>query len=779
MPSTNMTDRRPPTPVAGSERASFSCQQPRPGGDRTEDNCLADDRHGLYVVADGMGGYEFGQDASELVVQTVHTVITQEQPAAVVPNAERLGEDELQKAFLSYALGKANVALCKLASERAAPLGSTGTLIRLDSDRLWGAHVGDCRVYLFDDQGEVKQLTRDHRPAGKAGSNRLERSLGHSLNIACDTFTQELPKHFGVLLCCDGVWAHLSEGRLSRLVLDTAAAQVAATVVAEAVANGSDDDVTAVYVESLSMTTLKKERRVQALESEVAAGSRDPAVLEELLTGYADRRDARKIAEYLSLYVAALGKRPPDSHLLPLVLDLAREQSPDKYAGWLRDLRGAGHLPAERLADLTAGFLEAEDLGSDAQQVYEDRLRQDVGDVLTRGYHGLCLLRRGEEVKAERELIEALQQGDDPLRERLLQRLKSADFGTAGQELHLRLAVELRRPGVAEEVIARIEEAGPQADATPMPAQECLLRQIAEQFPAGRDRRLAQSKLAALHEQRESSRLKREVERLQTAAEHTQEEMRRLEKENSDQRNTNNRLTRELEAMRREQRSLENSVESLEDERKKAERESQDLRRKYHKLNEECTALRKRCSSLEDAAAAWVRGQAADESAERAGLRLESDGSIFEEARRLIRKAVRIVLVLLALMGLYLLVFGRPSFLGGDTQPADQKTTVKPQPVRSATTERQGTSHTSSSKPVSKTKPAPAVPPPEYPSGKANRPPGPKSGGSSSLSPIPELPNPESNQNASSAGTDGGTDGGRARSAGGEGPGLSPVPPMQ
>src|SRR5437763_2992709 len=104
----------------------------------------------LAIVADGMGGYEGGQEASLMAVETVSSVYR-----------ERDGEDPQQ--ILNEALQAAHERVRQhgFAHPKLRGMGTTCTAIALVGTALHYVHVGDSRLYRVR-SGQIMQLTRDH-----------------------------------------------------------------------------------------------------------------------------------------------------------------------------------------------------------------------------------------------------------------------------------------------------------------------------------------------------------------------------------------------------------------------------------------------------------------------------------------------------------------------------------------------------------------------------------------------------------------------------------------
>src|SRR6266576_50021 len=109
----------------------------------------------LAIVADGMGGYEGGQEASHLAVQTVSEFYRDQDG----DDPQRLLNESLQTAH-------ERVRQHGFAHPRLRGMGTTCTAIALIGYALRYVHVGDTRLYLVRD-GQITQMTRDHSYVGR------------------------------------------------------------------------------------------------------------------------------------------------------------------------------------------------------------------------------------------------------------------------------------------------------------------------------------------------------------------------------------------------------------------------------------------------------------------------------------------------------------------------------------------------------------------------------------------------------------------------------------
>ncbi len=129
--------------------AGRSAQGHRPNN---EDRFVADpDRH-VFLVADGMGGQEFGEQASGLAAEIIPRVLQ-----------DRLAAHESAGRAVQDAIAAANQAIIDASQHQAQGrrMGTTAVLAVEQGDQVFVAGVGDSRAYLVRG-GQVEQLTVDH-----------------------------------------------------------------------------------------------------------------------------------------------------------------------------------------------------------------------------------------------------------------------------------------------------------------------------------------------------------------------------------------------------------------------------------------------------------------------------------------------------------------------------------------------------------------------------------------------------------------------------------------
>jgi protein phosphatase len=203
----------------------------------------------LAVIADGMGGYEGGQEASRLAVETVRHVY--DNAFAADP------QDALIAAFQS-----AHTNIQRYASEHPQfhGMGTTCTAVSIVDHRMWFAHIGDSRLY-FIHGGSVSRLTRDHSYVGKLVESGIVRSedaeshpqrhiltaaLGSGRDVAPHVPDRPIPVHEGdiVTLCTDGLWSVVSEQDIARVAQSNPPAESCLALVNLALERGGPDNIT-------------------------------------------------------------------------------------------------------------------------------------------------------------------------------------------------------------------------------------------------------------------------------------------------------------------------------------------------------------------------------------------------------------------------------------------------------------------------------------------------------------------------------------------------------
>src|SRR5438034_11294792 len=237
--------------------------------------------HGLFIVADGMGGYQAGEVASKLAVETItqamdiffkfisdqptirlspsesvdsQATITYPTTASASASAEaeakrnktvKLPETTITQSVeeqFTAAIQQANKAILRYGEQKtsARGLGCTVTAALIQNDHAYIANVGDSRTYLLRD-GKLNHITRDHSLVARLVEakqiepdeiyshpqrNLIYRSLGAGhKTVEVDVFQETLQGGDTLLLCSDGLWEMVRPQDLVRALSTPASPQ--------------------------------------------------------------------------------------------------------------------------------------------------------------------------------------------------------------------------------------------------------------------------------------------------------------------------------------------------------------------------------------------------------------------------------------------------------------------------------------------------------------------------------------------------------------------------
>ncbi|MGH8151605.1 MAG: PP2C family protein-serine/threonine phosphatase [Rhodanobacteraceae bacterium] len=213
--------------------------------EHNEDSYWADAEHGLWLVADGMGGHARGEVASAIALGTVVAAI-------------RAGTG------MADAFRRAGTALLDHPGQRAStgPMGSTLAALRLDGcDGYELEWVGDSRIYLWQNGSltrVVRQAAADEALEDDAPQRRSQprRRATQALGITpvpeldAEPVTGGCVSGMQFLLCSDGLTDGLDDARIAAIVsrTDLAAQECVDHLVLAALDAGGRDNLTAVLV---------------------------------------------------------------------------------------------------------------------------------------------------------------------------------------------------------------------------------------------------------------------------------------------------------------------------------------------------------------------------------------------------------------------------------------------------------------------------------------------------------------------------------------------------
>ncbi len=214
-----------------------------------EDTYYGDSELGLWLVADGMGGHEYGEVASALARETI---VREVRSGKALAQAIRIADEEI-------------IRISRRRND-SLPMGTTVVAVRVVGNRFEVAWVGDSRVYLWRDR-QLAQLSQDHsyvqeliaqgaitheQARSHPHRNVVTQALGVTdpADLNVETMTGELRPGMQLLLCSDGLTEEVDDGKIADVLAcdDCSAQECVDSLVAAALDGGGSDNVTVVLV---------------------------------------------------------------------------------------------------------------------------------------------------------------------------------------------------------------------------------------------------------------------------------------------------------------------------------------------------------------------------------------------------------------------------------------------------------------------------------------------------------------------------------------------------
>jgi len=228
-----------------------------------EDAVCARPDLGLFIVADGMGGYEGGEIASQVAVATIEELVSRTAGDQDVTWPYRIDPSrDVDENEIAVATRLAGARIAAQRHGRLAQMGSTVVVLRVNRGRAVIGHVGDSRVYRLR-AGVLEQLTIDHSlyaqmiAAGVELPARDDYPYRHVVTRALGTTSGDPELRVDearigdtFLLCSDGLSEVLEPAHIATRLAQPAALGCRA-LVDDAFAAGSRDNISAVVVRVL------------------------------------------------------------------------------------------------------------------------------------------------------------------------------------------------------------------------------------------------------------------------------------------------------------------------------------------------------------------------------------------------------------------------------------------------------------------------------------------------------------------------------------------------
>ena len=219
-----------------------------------EDAFLHDEERGIFAVADGVGGAEAGEVASQTAIEVLDEAFRHQTDGADV-------ED-----LMELAIQRANASIHQMAQEHArfSMMATTIVALHLKGNIATFGHVGDSRLYRLAPDGQLHRETEDHsiveeevragrmtpeQAANHPSKNVISRALGAEQAVEVDMKTMEVEDGTEFLLCTDGITRHISDNELRQLlVLNNNLEEVCRELKRRCYERGAEDNLTVVVV---------------------------------------------------------------------------------------------------------------------------------------------------------------------------------------------------------------------------------------------------------------------------------------------------------------------------------------------------------------------------------------------------------------------------------------------------------------------------------------------------------------------------------------------------
>ena len=221
-----------------------------------EDSLLADADRGIFVVADGVGGADAGEVASQTAVDVLNDAFR-----------TKITDGEDVEDLMELAIQRANSSIHQMASEnpRFSMMATTVVALHLDGHRATIGHVGDSRLYRLSPDGNLHRETEDHsiveeevragrmtpeQAANHPSKNVISRALGAEPTVEADMKVIEVEDGSAFLLCTDGITRHLGDNELRELLTSGRTPNdLCEEMKARCYQRGAEDNLTAVVVQ--------------------------------------------------------------------------------------------------------------------------------------------------------------------------------------------------------------------------------------------------------------------------------------------------------------------------------------------------------------------------------------------------------------------------------------------------------------------------------------------------------------------------------------------------
>ncbi|MEI8257835.1 MAG: Stp1/IreP family PP2C-type Ser/Thr phosphatase [Deltaproteobacteria bacterium] len=233
--------------------------------EHNEDSFCLLEQHGLYIVADGMGGHRAGDVASRMATETVAAFFntTAREDATWPFHYDPTLSAEENRLVTGIKVANKSIYEASARNREHQGMGTTvvGILFSPTAQRIYVGHVGDSRCYRVRD-AQIQQLTQDHsllndylrampdltpEQRDELPRNVITRALGMTESVQVDISSDEPRLGDVYVLCSDGLSGMITDAEIAEIVTAFPSPdETAAALIARANQHGGEDNVTAV-----------------------------------------------------------------------------------------------------------------------------------------------------------------------------------------------------------------------------------------------------------------------------------------------------------------------------------------------------------------------------------------------------------------------------------------------------------------------------------------------------------------------------------------------------
>jgi protein phosphatase len=238
----------------------YAAVDPGRARSNNEDSVATDDEVCLAVLADGMGGYNAGEVASNMATSFIKSEL-----GRWLREASAQASDADVRRAMDICVDNANRAIFNAANSNPqyAGMGTTLVVAVFRDGRLLLGHVGDSRCYRLRN-GRLQQITRDHsllqeqidaglitpeQAAFSANKNLVTRAVGVEDTVLLETHQHDVQPGDMFLMCSDGLSDMVDDGTVAHLLQNSAALPDCARTLIEAANDaGGKDNISVILV---------------------------------------------------------------------------------------------------------------------------------------------------------------------------------------------------------------------------------------------------------------------------------------------------------------------------------------------------------------------------------------------------------------------------------------------------------------------------------------------------------------------------------------------------